>query len=149
MPRLITVQGKSRLATTFISWSRNGAIGGWKAECRNCAFLGRRLSASARSDICAIRIREGQGTGGTKSVSAQLLLPQLRILLRRQVQPDPALLLSDGILDLAAAGNIQRKATALRHFPYFLVIFELNRPGQGSLQILFEELAEPAFPKHE
>jgi hypothetical protein len=41
------------------------------------------------------------------------------------------------------------KAAALRHLPYFLVVGEPNGLGEGSLQVFFEELAEPALPQYE
>src|ERR1700733_9973942 len=49
---------------------------------------------------------------------------QLRILLRRQLQPDSATLASEGLLDLLPAGYVQRKVAALRHLPDLLVVLK-------------------------
>lgn len=74
---------------------------------------------------------------------------ELRVLVRREVQPDAAAALSDLLLKLLPPGYVQRKTAPLRHLPYLGVLLEHDLPWQGCLQILFEELAEPGLPKHE
>src|SRR5215469_6664932 len=78
-----------------------------------------------------------------------VLAPQLRILLGRKIQPDSAHSFAERGLKLLSPSNIQRAATAFRHFPNLLIISEGQRARQRRLHVIFEKLAMPALPDHE
>ena len=77
------------------------------------------------------------------------MLPQLRILLGREFQPDSANAFPDRLLKFLPSGNVQREPAALRDLPYLLFIRNGDPARQRRLKILFEKWAKPALPKHE
>ena len=78
-----------------------------------------------------------------------VLAPQLRILLRRKIQPDSPSTFAERAFDFPAPSNIQWEAAAFRHFPNLLIISEGQRARQRRLHVIFEKLAMPALPNHE
>jgi hypothetical protein len=74
---------------------------------------------------------------------------QLLILFGREFEPYTAALPPDCLFKLLLAGDVQREASVLCHFPYLLVVLEHDLARERCFQILFQELAEPALPEHE
>jgi hypothetical protein len=104
----------------------------------------------SKSVASVILVRPFGGKGSLRQSRGTLgRFPQLLILFRREFEPNAAALPPNCFFKLLAAGDVQREAAALRHFPYLLVIFKENRSGQGRFEVFFKELAKPALPEHE